>query len=308
MHGPLSEIGLIEVLQLLERGRRSGMLRVSGGDPERTCELHLAGGVIVALEPDAGDAATTAALLARHLISDAEAAGDPEMLRRPPAPEMRTQLAVQTLATMMHWQSGRFDFESHALAGGPLSLSPDALVFHLVASESRRVELAGPTAEFRGIPAFADCERIEAGPAPAFAPLDWRVLDLIDGTRDVLTLARELDEPLEDVAACVQGLQAAAILDLRSPSPQPAVVARAAIDAGRYEEAVGVLRSHLAEHPDDSAGWRALGLAEVGAGRFDRAIEAWQSWRTGDPEHAGDAAALMQAARTMVEALRESRD
>ena len=139
MHGPLSDIGLIEVLQLLERGRRSGLLRVTGGEPEHSCCLHLGGGVIVALEPDAGDAATRAALLARYLVSDAEAGSDPGVLSRQPAIEMRAQLASQALAAMLHWRSGRFDFEAGEVALGPLSLSPDALVFHLVASETRRV-------------------------------------------------------------------------------------------------------------------------------------------------------------------------
>lgn len=308
MHGPLSEIGLIEVLQLLERGRRGGLLRVTGGEPERTCRLHLAGGVIVALEPDAGDAATRAALLARHLVSDTEAGSDPGVLDRQPAIEMRAQLASQSLAAMLHWRSGRFDFEAGGVDPGPLSLSPDALVFHLVASETRRVDLAAPTADFRAVPAFTPSETLAAGDPPSLTPRDWRVLDLVDGTRDIAALAAELGEPLEDVAACIQALQAATILDLSQPAPEPLVVARAAIEAGRYEDAARLLRTRLAEHPNDVEAWRALGLAEVGAGRFERAIDAWQSWRASDPERAGDAAALMQAARTMVEALRDSRD
>ena len=308
MHGPLSEIGLIEVLQLLERGRRSGLLRVIGGDPEHTCQLHLAAGAIVALEPDAGDAAVRAALLARHLISDAEADDDPAVLDRHAAIEMRRQLATQALAAMLHWRSGRFDFQAGDGEPGPLSVSPDALVFHLVASETRRIDLAVPTAEFHAVPAFTDSETLAAGDPPSLSPLDWRLLDLVDGSRDVAALAAALGEPLEDVAECVQSLQAAAILDLSRPAPEPLVVARAAIEAGRYEEAARLLHARLAEHPDDVEAWRALGLAEVGAGRFERAIDAWQSWRASDPERAGDAAALMQAARTMVEALRDSRD
>jgi tetratricopeptide (TPR) repeat protein len=308
MHGPLSEIGLIEVLQLLERGRRSGVLRITGAEAERGCRLCLADGVIVALEPDAGDAATRAALLARHLISDAEAAGEPGMLDRPLAVEMRAQLALQSLAAMLHWRRGRFDFEASSVDGGPLSLSPDALAFHLVASETRRVDLAAPTAGFRAVPDFAASDVLASGDPPLLTPRDWRVLDLIDGIRDIATLASELDEPLEDVAACIQSLHAAAILELSQPTPEPAVGPRAAIDGGRYVEAARLLHARLAEHPDDGEAWRALGLAEVGAGRFERAIDAWQNWRASDPERAGDAAALMQAARTMVEALREPRD
>jgi tetratricopeptide (TPR) repeat protein len=307
VHGPLDEIGLIEVIQLLERGGRSGVLRVTGANPDQPRRLHLKAGAIVAVEPDAGDQATRAALVSRYLLGSNEA-GDPGVLERPIARDMQAHLARQVLGTMLHWRRGRFDFEEGPVTDGPLALSPDTLVLGLVDAETRRVDLAAALAEFRVVPSFADPERIAQGDAPALSPLDWRVLDAVDGVRDVAALAGALDEPLEDVGASVQALQAAAILDLRPPEPEPARVAQLAIEAGRYEEAIAMLRARLSADPQDADAWRALGLAEVGAGRFERAIDAWQQWRANDPDRAGDAAALMQAARTMVEALRDSRD
>lgn len=308
MHGPLSEIGLIEVLQLLERGARSGVLSITGAPPVEPCELHIAAGEIVALEPIAGDAATRRALVLRHLISDEEAADDPTVMSRPGAQQLRTHLAAQALGAMVHWRSGRFDFVAGAVAAGPLALAPDALVFDLVASESRRVDLAPLMADFRAIPVFAEGLSTATGEVPSITPREWRLLDQIDGVRDVAALAAVLHEPLDVVATCIQSLQAALILDLRQPAADASQVARAAIEAGRYEDAAALLRARLDEHPDDGDAWRALGLAEVGAGRFEDALDAWQSWRANDPEHAGDAAELMQAARTMVEALRDARD
>ena len=308
MHGPLSEIGLIEVLQLLERGGGSGVLSISGAHPAEPCQLHILKGVIVALEPIAGEAATRRALVARQLMSAAEAADDPGVLARPMATQLRTQLAAQALGAMFHWRRGRFDFVAGGVTAGPLSLSPDALVFDLVASESRRVEFAPLMQDFQAIPVFVAPELLATGPALTITPPEWRLLDQVDGVRDVTALAAALEEPIDEVAACIQSLQGALILDLRSPAADAGQAVRAAVDAGRYEDATTLLRERLAEHPDDVEAWRALGLAEVGAGRFEAAIEAWQSWRTNDPAHAGDAAALMQAARTMVEALRDARD
>ena len=308
MHGPLSEIGLIEVLQLLERGARSGVLSITGTHPDEPCHLHISGGVIVALEPAAGDLATRQALVTRSLISDAEAGEDPGVMARPAARQMRAQLAAQALATMIQWRKGRFDFEARPVASGPLSLSPDALVFELVGSESRRVDLAPLMDDFRSIPAFVPAAALGVGPLPSISPREWRLLDQVDGARDVAALAVALDEPLDDVAACVQSLQAALILELRPAVTDPSRVARTAIDAGRYESAAALLRTHLDHHPLDGEAWHSLGLAEVAAGRFEDAIGAWQSWRANDPDRAGDAAALMQAARTMVEALRDARD
>ena len=308
MHGPLSEIGLVEVLQLLERGRQSGILRISGASAGDACRLRISNGVIVALEPAADDAATLRALAARHLITAAEAADDPGVLLRPRAQQMREQLAAQALAAMLHWQQGRFDFGTAAPEPGPLSLSPDTLVFALVASETRRVDLAPLLQDFHAVPDFTPLDVLGAGEVPALTPLDWRLLDQVDGVRDVAALAVALDEPIEDVGGSIQALQAALILELRRPVADAGLVARTAIESGRYEEAAALLRARVVEHPEDTDAWRALGLAEVGAGRFERAIDAWQSWRASDPDRAGDAVALMQAARTMVEALRDARD
>ena len=308
MHGPLSEIGLIEVLQLLERGGRSGVLSISGAHPAEPCQLHIREGEIVALEPIAGDAATRRALVARHLVSDVEASDDPGVVTRPVARQVRAQLAANALGVMLHWRRGRFDFVAGTVPPGPLALAPDSLVFALVASETRRVEIAPAMHDFHAIPAFVSLDLLATGPVQAITPDEWRLLDQVDGARDVLTLAGVLEEPVDEVAACIQSLQGALILELRRPAADTGQAVLAAIDAGRYEEATTLLRERLAEHPDDGEAWRALGLAEVGAGRFEAAIEAWQSWRNNDPAHAGDAAALMQAARTMVEALHDARD
>ncbi|HEY4101900.1 MAG TPA: DUF4388 domain-containing protein [Gemmatimonadales bacterium] len=308
MHGPLSEIGLIEVLQLLERGKRSGVLRVSRSDVDPPCLLRITDGAIVAVEPDAGDEATRRALIDRHVITSTDARDDAEVLRRPRARAMRTRLAHRAITAMLHWHRGRFDFQETAPADGALSISTDDLVFALVAAETRRVELAPVLDEFHVVPAFVPADQLAAGAVPALVPLDWRILDRVDGVRDLSELAAALDEPLEEVAERIQSLCAATILELRPARSNPLLAARMALEARRYEEAARLLRDRLAAHPHDAESWRALGLAEIGAGRFEDAIDAWRSWQQDEPDRRDEATALMQAARTMMEALRDARD
>lgn len=307
MHGPLSEISLVEVLQLLQRGRRSGTLRVTGPDPTAPRTLWLNEGAVVALEPEASDAAVDAGLIARALASS-----DPEDGPATVPPEvrdaLRSKLASAALGTMLHWSRGRFDFAEGAPPAGPLDVSPDALVLEVVESEMRRVDLAEELDEFRAVPDFASPDSIGEGALPALDPLDWRLLDAIDGVRNVAALAAALDEPLDAVAERVRSLQGAAILQLMSAPPDVSLEARAAIEAGRYDEAAALLRARVASVPGDGEAWRTLGLAEVGAGRFDRAIGAWEAWRAADPLRAEEAASLTRAAQTMVEALRDGRD
>lgn len=305
MHGPLDEIGLVEVLQLLARGERNGVLQVTGGDVLDVHEIHLAKGVIVGIHPDADDERTHAALVRQCLIA-ADDPRDDETMTSPLARAMRLRLAVQALAAMVRWRSGRFDFVT-ATATGPLALAPDRVLFDLVDLESRRVELAEVTDEFRAVPVYLPAESVERGEPVQLSAMEWRLLQLVDGRRDLRTLAAFLDASVEDVASSVLRLQGAAILEVHRPSV-PAWSAEAALASGHYVDAAERLRVRLAETPDDAAAWRALGLAEIGAGRFADAIDAWQHWQDRDPDHAGDAVTLVQAARTMVEALREPRD
>jgi hypothetical protein len=310
MHGPLNEIGVVEVLQLLERGRRSGVLRVVGPDPMAVRTVRLREGRVVALEPDAGDASVDAALVARHL-----ALADPQLPELGPAAvpaslreALRGQLAVRALDAMLHWSRGRFDFQEQAVEPGPLDLATESLVLQVVEAESRRAELASELAGFQAIPTFASPEAIADGSSLTLAPIDWRVLDAIDGTRSVAAVAAALGESIEDVAERVRALVAAAILELQSAPRNITLEARTAIEAGRYEQAVALLTGRVTAAPGDGEAWHALGLAEVGAGRFDRAIEAWEAWGAAAPSRANEAAALQQAARTMLEALRETRE
>lgn len=305
MHGPLNEISLIEVLQLLERGRRSGVLRVVGPDPDepRTVQIHR--GLVSAVEPDANDDAINRALVRRHLAPPDEADGALSPAERQ---RLRERVARTALEGMMHWNRGRFDFTEADTSAGPLAWSADALVMALVDDESRRVELGEELHEWHAIPAFLTPETVAAGAPVTLAALDWRILDAVDGLRDVAAISAALDEPLEDVGARIRELVAGAILQLLPPATDGTAEARQAIDAGRYDEATARLRVRLTAAPQDAEAWRTLGLAEVGAGRFEGAVEAWMSWRRVAPERASEADALIVAARTMMEALLDHRE
>lgn len=305
MHGPLHEIGLIEVLQLLERGGRSGVLRVVGPDPSAPRTLRLREGRVVAVEPDADDAALSRALVRCHLQPEGSDA-DTGTLDLAEREAVRQRLARAALGTVMHWNRGRFDFSEGLVADGPLSWSADALVLALVEDESRRVELAEALDDWHAVPAFNDADVIAHGERIALEGLDWRILDAVDGQRDVAAIAARLGEALEEVGERIRVLEAAAILHLRPASAEPAPPPReSAATHGGSEDAILRLRDRTRRAPDDAEAWRALGLAEVGAGRFDLAIEAWTAWQRVAPERADDAAALILAARTMMEALRE---
>lgn len=305
MHGPLHEISLIEVLQLLERGRRSGVLRVVGSDATMPRTLRIHRGLVAAVEPDADDAAVHRALQRRHLL----ASDDPvEAIAVAERERLREQLARTAVESMMRWTQGRFDFTEATTEPGLLAWSADALVMALVEDESRRVDLADALADWHAVPAFAPAATIAGGAPVELSTLDWRILDAVDGERDVAEIGARLDEPLEAVGGRVRELCVAAILHLHAPPADATMEARGAIDAGRFDEAAGRLRARVRRAPQDAEAWRVLGLAEVAAGRFDAAMDAWTAWRGAAPERRAEADALILAARTMMEALLDHRE
>lgn len=307
LHGPLHEIGLVEVLQLLERGGRTGILRVTGPDPTVPRRIALRAGRIVAVLPDADDAALARALVRQHLAVPADDAADGPWAV-PPAirAAARERLARRALGTMLSWTRGRVDFTEDPEALGPLDWSPDGVVLEMVRREGWRLDLAQALDDFRAVPAL-DTTAHDDGPLH-LDPLDWRVLDAADGRRDVAAIAAHLDEPLEEVGASVQRLVEAAIFRVSAPVADPLREARVAVQAGRHDEAVQRLAARLAAVPGDAEACRLLGLAEVGAGRFGRAVAAWEAWAAADPARAEEAATLARAAHTMLEALQEPGD
>ncbi len=310
LHGPLHEIGLVEVLQLLERGSRTGRLRVVGPDPTVPRVIALREGRIVGVSPDADNAAVAQGLVRRHLaVATDDAVDGPEAITTGVRRALRENLARRTLATMLAWTRGRFDFSEDPTVSGDLSWSPDALLLDVVRREGTRLDLAESLGGFDRIPCFTSGGDADPPPSPLrLDAMDWRLLDAVDGVRDIAAVSAILDEPLEEVAERLRDLLAAAILDLRDPPLDVATQARAAIEAGRHTDAIPPLQARVATAPGDGEAWRLLGLAEVGAGRFARAIEAWEAWAAADPRRAAEATALVRAAHTMLEALQESRD
>src|SRR5690606_1981958 len=102
----------------------------------------------------------------------------------------------------------------------------------LVAGESARTEVTDAVGGFAAVPRFASPSEIAAGAPLVLDNLDWRILDRIDGWRDIASLAQELREPVESVARRALRLAAAAIIHLDMPAGDPVVMARAALDQG----------------------------------------------------------------------------
>ena len=183
LSGSLQALSLSGLLQLLAAEGRTGQLDLAGAGS--TGSLWLAGGQIVhatwAPAPDPG--ASSADMLDGSVALDAllgMAQGSFSFGPDVPAPARTLSGATEQL--LMESAVRR----DHARSGSGETMSPDA------------------------IPAFAPVPA--GGATPRFTTLQWRVLAVIDGRKDVATLAAEVQLPPEALGAMLAELEAAGVI------------------------------------------------------------------------------------------------
>ncbi len=191
--GALDTLALADVLQLLDLGRKSGVLAVDAGDGVRRGLLRLRGGEVCAArfrDPDAGE------------------------LRDP----------YDAVAAMLALTAGRFTFTPDP-PGAPASAGPTAVRVEALLMEAlRRVDERAAPAPADRVPVLA------AGPdgGAADPPLrlraaDWALLAAVDGRRTVAAVAAAAGQSPDRAAAALDALARAGLVAYRADvAPAPA--------------------------------------------------------------------------------------
>jgi hypothetical protein len=194
--GALDTLALADVLQLLDLGRKSGVLAVDAGDGVRRGLLRLRGGAVCA---------------ARFRDADARELRDP----------------YDAVAAMLALAAGRFTFAPDppdAPTAGPAGVRVEALLMEAL---RRADERAAPRPAER-VPVLAAGP--DAGPdaGGADAPLalraaDWALLAAVDGRRTVAAVAAAAGQAPERAAAALDALARAGLVAFRDDvAPAPA--------------------------------------------------------------------------------------
>ena len=90
--------------------------------------------------------------------------------------------------------------------------------------------------------------------------------------------------------ALLLALTAPAAADGDAPAPTDPPAYRtgvAAIEAGDFPKAIGLLKQHVAEKPNDANGWNWLGYASRKSGDLDGAFAHYRKALALDPKHRG---------------------
>lgn len=283
IQGPLRELGVHDVFQLLDLGRKTGSLRVTSELRQNEGIIWFERGAVVAAGIRSNPHRLGTLLLQAGRVS-------PEDLARAVALQERGDrrrigdilLAIEAVTqreltevvraqvedvvfTLLGWSEGYFIFEEADPEAIPREVDIRISTESVLLEAARRVDewsrLQSHVPHLGVVPALAPPGEGDPG-SLRLAPLEWRVLAGVDGVRDVHALAAVIAESEFATARALFGLATAGVIVLHDPAAasaaalagqEPVALLRQAEEHLRLndiEAARGVARSALASRPE----------------------------------------------------------
>jgi hypothetical protein len=239
IEGPLRELGIHDVFQLLDLSRKTGMLRVTSelrddegivlfesgrvvrasvrSNPMSLEEMLLRSGRVTEMDLERARAMRSGNGRGRGLGAYLVQCG--ALSRKELERQMRLQIE-SVVFELMSWREGFFSFEER----GPDEL-PEAAEIHvstesLLMEGARRIDewsrIADKIPSLTVVPTLAPVN--DAHPTQIdLLPDEWEVLTMIDGKRDLRAIATVLGRAEFDIAKVVYGLVTTGVVEAQSP-------------------------------------------------------------------------------------------
>ena len=307
IEGPLRELGIHDVFQLLDLSRKTGTLTVTSllRDNQGTVYFDR-GAVIYALirsnPHPLGELLLRAGKISEGDLSRARDAqtksGDGRRLgeilvesgavtRRELERHVRFQVE-EVVFELMSWREGFFSFEEREVVNVPAEATIRISTESLLMEGARRIDewsrIEGKIPHLGVVPSLCAVTDDHAAQLDLL-PNEWEVLSEIDGARDLRAIAAELARSEFDVARIAYGLVTTGVVALRDTasngSSAPAAVqanahlerAHEALKANECDRAVAEARLAVAGLDGATMPRLVLARALTRAGRHDEAQE-----------------------------------
>ena len=218
IEGPLRELGIHDVFQLLDLSRKTGVLRVSSELREDEGLVYFDAGRVV----QAGIRSKPAPALDGSAMSRREL-------------ERLLRLHVENVVfELMSWREGFFSFEEQPRERLPhdshISVSTESLLMEAARRIDEWSRIADVIPNVEIVPQFAPVEGEQGGTMLDLLPHEWQVLTMIDGERDLREIAASLKRDEFEIAKIAYGLTTTGVLEVQRPSPRtPRGAAAAAV-------------------------------------------------------------------------------
>lgn len=313
IEGPLRELGIQDVLQLLDLARKTGILTVRSERFNDEASITFDQGQIVGVARRLSPRRLGQLLLRSGKLTERELARALVLQRESPTQrlgrilleqgsvteaELRRQLVFQveeSIYELMDWDEGHFRFEEAvvaALSGGGLEVR--VRVDSLLMEGARRIDewsrLESKVPDSGWVPVLVPSEQMGGAPLD-LRPGEWEVLAEIDGERDLRELAADLGRSSFDLAKIIYGLIGMGVVHLVERalpiSASDLADALAELDslhaAGEYETVIQRLLELQLADPGRADLILLEGRALVALGRYRAATEAFARAAELDP-------------------------
>jgi hypothetical protein len=260
IEGPLRELGIHDVFQLLDLSRKTGMLRVTSQLRDDEGVVYFDSGRIV-----------HASIRSRPSTPETGALSDRERQRK-------ARAAIETTVfELMSWREGYFSFEERKLADIPPGAQVN--VESLLMEGARRIDewsrIADTVPNLAVIPALAPISETPETHETQLdlLPNEWEVLTMIDGERDLRAISTALKRAEFDVAKIAYGLATTGIIEIKHPRRVSELTADAEADAA------------LAETNAEANAHFDLGFTALRAGNMPAARASFEHFLALAPTH-----------------------
>ncbi len=207
IEGPLRELGIHDVFQLLDLSRKTGVLRVTSQIRGDEGVVYFDGGAVV-----------HAAIRSKPGAVPATSGGG--LSQREQERQLRLQIE-STVFELLSWQEGFFSFEEcgrDSLPAGPqVSVATESLLMEGARRIDEWSRISGVVRDVGMIPGFAPVAG-EHETRLDLLPREWEVLALVDGSRDLRAIAAGLGRDEFEVAKIMYGLITTGIIEVRGYS------------------------------------------------------------------------------------------
>ena len=250
IEGPLRELGIHDVFQLLDLSRKTGVLCVSSKLREDEGVVYFDGGRVVQASIRSKSVPVELVLLEAGRITqaDLDLAGTPtagegsvvDSLVRIGAitqRELERHLRLQiesVVFDLMSWREGFFSFEERAPDDMPHNTRIAVATESLLMEGARRIDewsrIADVVPNLDVVPELAPVSEerdIGGGATLDLLPHEWQVLTMIDAERDLRAIAALLGRDEFETAKIAYGLATTGVVTVRK-SPESSTAARIA--------------------------------------------------------------------------------
>ena len=318
IEGPLRELGIHDVFQLLDLSRKTGALRVTSELRDNEGMVFFDVGRVVHASIKSNPHPLGAVLLRAGKIAEADLERGRAMQRQqqdgrklgeilveigaitPRELERQVRLQIEAVVfELMSWREGFFSFEERKVDDVPAEATIRISTESLLMEGARRIDewsrIADKVPHLGVIPVLAPAHDDHPSLLDLL-PNEWEVLTIIDGTRDLRAIAGVLGRSDFDIAKIAYGLVTTGVIALKNPervsvsAALPVEDARphiersaAALQSGRVEEALSSARAGIAAYPGNAEARLAAARALAKMGRHSDSAEELRRALEADP-------------------------